>query len=102
MIVGMQRSKAISVLQQHANELRKRGVEGMYLFGSMARGEEELSSDIDIFFDYVQDGHFSMFDIMDVHQYVEDVLGAKADVVPRNSLHRRIKDKVIKEAIRIF
>jgi hypothetical protein len=89
-------------LRKHAAELKKRGVTGLYIFGSTARGEETQASDIDLFFDYRQDGHFSLFDMMDIHEYVEKVLRAKADVVPRNSLHRRIRDKVIAEAVQVF
>ncbi len=92
----------MDILREHADALKNRGVTGMYLFGSVARGEQTPTSDIDIFFDYRQDGHFSLFEMMDIHEYVEGILQAKADVVPRNSLHRRIKDKVVKSAIKVF
>ncbi|MEQ9642581.1 MAG: nucleotidyltransferase domain-containing protein [Alphaproteobacteria bacterium] len=98
----MQSAEAIDRLREHAAELRTRGVTGMYLFGSTARDEAHAGSDVDIFYDYRQDGHFSLFDIMDIRAYVEDVLQTKADVVPRKSLHRRIKDRVVSEATRIF
>ena len=98
----MDRDQTIAKIRQHADEFRKRGVTGMYLFGSLARGEAGAGSDVDIFFDYEQDGHFSLFDIMDVHEHVEKILSAKADVVPRKSLHRRIRDKVVTQAIQIF
>lgn len=75
---------------------------GMYLFGSVARNQETPRSDIDFFFDYNQDGHFSLFDLMDVQEYVQKILGTKADVIPRDSLHRRIRNDVIEEALRIF
>ena len=68
----------------------------------MARDQEKSHSDIDLFFDYVQDGHFSLFDVMDIQEYVEEILGKKADVIPRNSLHRRIRKDVIENALRIF
>ena len=40
--------------------------------------------------------------MMDIHEYVEQILDAKADVIPRNSLHRRIRDEVVEEAFQIF
>ena len=98
----MGRDEAIDRLRGHADQFRAHGVTGMYLFGSAARGEETASSDIDVFYDYLQDGHFSLFEMMELQEEVEDVLRAKADVVPRNSLHRRIRDRIEREAIRIF
>ena len=98
----MQRERAIEILRTHAGELKRRGVTGLYLFGSVARGEARPESDIDLFFDYRQDGHFSLFEVMDLHDYVESLLQTKADVIPRNSLHRRIREKVIGEATKVF
>ncbi len=93
---------AIEIIEKHAGTLKLRGVTSMYLFGSTSRNAGTQNSDVDLFFDYRQDGHFSLFDVMEIQEYVESILGANADVIPRNSLHRRIKKKVIEEARRIF
>jgi len=37
--IRMQRGEAIAILKEHEAELRKRGIEHLYLFGSTARGE---------------------------------------------------------------
>ena len=44
----MERSEAIAKLKQHEAELRRLGVEHLYLFGSTARGEAREDSDIDL------------------------------------------------------
>ena len=98
----MEKSRAIEILRAHADELKRRGVTGLYLFGSTARGDASSDSDVDVFFDYHQDGHFSLFDVMDIHVYVETVLETKADVIPRNSLHRRIRARIVSEATKVF
>jgi predicted nucleotidyltransferase len=98
----MDRNTTIGLLRRHADELRKRGVTGMYLFGSMARGDAKEQSDVDIFFDYKQDGHFSLFDVMDIQEFVETVLNTKADVIPRSCLHRYLRDAAVEDAIQIF
>jgi predicted nucleotidyltransferase len=48
----MKRDEAISRLQQHQADLKRLGVERLYMFGSTARGEARDDSDVDLFFDY--------------------------------------------------
>jgi predicted nucleotidyltransferase len=45
----MKRDEAISRLQQHEAELKRLGVEHLYMFGSTARGEAGDDSDVDLF-----------------------------------------------------
>jgi uncharacterized protein len=48
----MDRETAISLLKAHEAELRRLGVQHLYLFGSTARGEARSDSDVDLFFDH--------------------------------------------------
>jgi predicted nucleotidyltransferase len=43
----MNRDEAISRLQQHEADLKRLGVEHLYMFGSTARGEAGDDSDVD-------------------------------------------------------
>jgi uncharacterized protein len=45
----MGRDEAIRRLRRHEADLRRLGVEHLYLFGSTARGEAKDDSDIDLF-----------------------------------------------------
>ena len=45
----MKREEAISRLQQHEAELKRLGVEHLYMFSSTARGEAGDDSDVDLF-----------------------------------------------------
>ena len=45
----MERAEAISLLKRHEAELRRLGVEHLYMFGSTARDEASSDSDIDLF-----------------------------------------------------
>ena len=47
----MKRDESISRLQQHEADLRRLGVEHLYVFGSTARGDAKDVSDVDLFFD---------------------------------------------------
>jgi len=63
----MKRDEATSRLQQHEADLKRLGV--LYMFGSIARGEANDDSDVDLFFDY-EKGKLGLFELMDVKEYV--------------------------------
>jgi hypothetical protein len=50
--IAMKRDEAISRLKQHEADLKRLGVEHLYMFGSTVRGEAKDDSDVDLFFDY--------------------------------------------------
>src|ERR1019366_7574126 len=67
-ILPMKRDEAIRRLQQHEADLKRLGVEHLYMFGSTARGEAGEDSDVDLFFDY-EKGKLGLFELMDVKEY---------------------------------
>nr|WP_299506537.1 nucleotidyltransferase domain-containing protein [uncultured Rhizobium sp.] len=97
----MDRDEPISRLQRHAADLKRLGVERLYLFGSTARGEAGEASDVDLFFDY-EKGKLGLFELMDVKDYAARVLGWKADIMTRDSLHRILRSQIEACAVRIF
>src|SRR5471030_1683436 len=77
----MKRDEAIGRLKQHEADLKRLGVEHLFMFGSTARGEAGQDSDVDLFFDY-QKGKLGVFELMDVKACAADILGVKADIPP--------------------
>jgi predicted nucleotidyltransferase len=72
----MERDEAMRTLQQHEADLKRLGVEHLYMFGSTARGEANNDSDVDPFFDY-QKGKLGVYELMDVKEYATSILGRK-------------------------
>jgi predicted nucleotidyltransferase len=99
--VIMERDEAISRLQQHEADLKRLGVEHLYMFGSTARGEARLDSDVDLFFDY-QKGKLGVYELMDVKEYAFGILGRKTDIVTRDSLHKTLRETIEATAVRVF
>jgi predicted nucleotidyltransferase len=97
----MDRSDAIATLKAHEAELKQRGVQRLYLFGSTARNEAGAGSDVDLFFDYEQ-GRFGLFELMDVKERASAILGRKADIMTRDSLHRALRGQIEASAILVF
>ncbi|MBE3560753.1 MAG: nucleotidyltransferase family protein [Ktedonobacteraceae bacterium] len=75
----------------------KRGVSNIRVFGSVARGEADAKSDIDLLVD-LEPGR-SLFDLGGLLMDLQELLGHKVDVVTVRGLRERIRERVLKEAI---
>lgn len=75
----------------------KYGAYNVRVFGSVARGEADEKSDIDLLVD-MEKGR-SLFDMGGLLTDLEDLLGCKVDVITEDSLRARIRERVLKEAI---
>ena len=73
------------------------GAYNVRIFGSVARGEADSDSDIDLLVD--MEPKRSLLDLAGLLVDLEELLGCKADVVPEDSLRKHIKDRVLKEAV---
>lgn len=96
----MGREEAISRLQQHEADLKRLSVECLYLFGSTVRGKAGDKSDVDLFFDHAK-GKLGLFKLTDVKEYATRILGRKADIMTRDSLHRILRSQIEARAVRI-
>jgi uncharacterized protein len=97
----MKRADAIRILKRHEAELKKLGVERLFLFGSVARDEADGGSDVDLFFDHVK-GSLGLYELMDVKQRAREILGQRTDIMTRASLHPSLRRRIEETALRVF
>ena len=97
----MNRDKAISRLKEHEAEFKRLGVKRLYLFGSTACGEATENSDIDLFFDH-EKGKLGLFELMDVKERTASILGQKADIMTRDSLHPVLRKRIEETSVLVF
>jgi predicted nucleotidyltransferase len=97
----MNRDEAISRLQQHEAELKRLGVEHLFMFGSTARGDAKEDSDVDLFLDH-EKGKLGLFELMDVKERTASILGHRADIMTRDSLHPRLRKRIEESAVLVF
>jgi uncharacterized protein len=97
----MERSEVIAKLKEHEPELKRLGVEHLYLFGSTARDGAREDSDVDLFFDYER-GKLGLFELMDVKEETTRILGRKADIMTRDSLHKVLRSQIEASALQVF
>lgn len=80
--------------------LQKNDVVKAGIFGSYARGEATSKSDIDILIQFK--GRKTLFDLVRLERKLKVVLHKKVDLLTYNSLHHLIKDKVLKEEMKVL
>jgi predicted nucleotidyltransferase len=97
----MTREETIRRLKEHEAELKRLGVEHLYLFGSVARGEARDDSDVDLFFDHPK-GSLGLYDLIDVKEAAARILGRKTDIMTRRSLHPALKQRIEASALLVF
>ncbi len=93
----MDRDQILSLIQQNQPELDRLGVKSLAVFGSVARGEATMESDIDILVALQDPVTFDRY--MDVKIYLEDLLGFSVDLVISDVMHPRIKPYVEQDAV---
>jgi uncharacterized protein len=95
----MRRDQALKVLAAHREELRAMGVERLSLFGSVARDEAGEGSDVDVLVEFVPGVRIGMFEFLDVQETLAGLLGAEVDLATPASLHPRLRDAILREAV---
>lgn len=94
--------QTIATLRAHEAELRSSGIEHLYVFGSIVRGEARCDSDIDVVVDVDPDSPVSILRILGLQDNIEAWLGRKIDFGERAALREPIRTEMEREAIRVF
>ena len=70
--------------------------ENLRVFGSVARGEESENSDVDILVHFRQGA--SLFDLMDLKEDAEELLGLEVDIISDRGLSPYLANRILSEA----
>ncbi len=87
------RSKREEILRIAAQH----GARNVRIFGSVARGEANVASDVDVLVEMEQGR--SLLDLAGLLVDLEDLLGCKVDIVTERGLRERIRGRVLREAV---
>ena len=89
-VVKAKRSEILRLAAQH-------GARNVRVFGSLARGQADLDSDLDLLVE--MDEGRSLLDLVGLWQDLEELLGSKVDVISEGGLSPYLRDHVLAEAI---
>jgi len=91
--------EVIQILKKNNRILKERfKVKSIGVFGSVTRGEQKETSDIDVIVEFSEPVGW---EIVDLKEFLEELLGVKVDVVTKNAAIRKpllwksIKEEVI-------
>lgn len=73
------------------------GVRSIRVFGSFARGEENVYSDIDLLIEL--EPTRSLLDIISMKYEIEDLTGRKVDLVTTKGISPYLAEQIMKEAV---
>ncbi|MHB9148883.1 MAG: nucleotidyltransferase family protein [Thermoleophilia bacterium] len=96
----MERDKVLRVLAAHRDELAALGVKEISIFGSVARDEARLGSDVDVLVEHHAGTPLSFFRVCRLRYFLEEILGEKVDLITVGGLRPEIREEVMAEAIR--
>lgn len=85
------------LLHEHEAELKEIGTQNLALFGSIVRGEAHPDSDIDVLVEFSGPVTFDRY--MELKFFLEDLLGCKVDLVLRDTLKPRLRERILAEAV---
>lgn len=92
-----QTGELAALLRVHRSQIiraaQRSGVRHIHVFGSVARGEEDAESDIDLLVDLASGR--TLLDLVGFKQEVQDILGVPVDV----ATHDMLKERVLADAM---
>lgn len=77
----LSREQLLAELRALRPEFERRGVTGLSLFGSRARGDNRPDSDVDLIVDVNRDRKFSALNLAGLYGLIEDELGLESSLI---------------------
>ena len=93
---------ALDVLRVNASELRARGVRHVAIFGSVARGEANAQSDVDVLLEMDPQKRIGLFGYVALCADIEELFSPKADVVNAATVRPRYRQSILSDAVYAF
>ncbi len=97
------RGRPSARVNQHRDSIRalvtKHHAVAPRIFGSLARGDDEPGSDVDLLVDFTDEA--SLLDEIGLRLALADLLQVEVDVVAADTLKGRVRERVLREAVAV-
>ncbi len=90
--------KLKATLALHKEQLREKfKVKEIGIFGSYVRREQNKKSDVDVLVTFYET--IDLFTFVELENYLSDILGVKVDLVMKEGIKPRLKERILSEAV---
>ncbi|QDZ41174.1 nucleotidyltransferase family protein [Euhalothece natronophila Z-M001] len=96
----MNRQEILHKITTHQSQLEALGIKSLELFGSVAKNNTHINSDIDLLAEFSQP--ISLFQFIRIKLYLQDILGHPVDLGTREALKENLRQPILQELIRVF
>jgi hypothetical protein len=94
---SLARAQVLTLITSHESAIRASGAKSLLLFGSVARDEAGLDSDIDLLVEF--DPPVGLFEVVRLRDYLESILERRVDLVLHDAVKPRLRERINAEAI---
>ena len=98
----MDLQNVLETLRDHESDLRRLGVSHTGVFGSVARGEAGVGSDIDVLVELDENRPMGVFEFARLKIYINELLDGRSDVVNRRTLRPLLRANILHDTIDAF
>ena len=81
--------------------LNQYAVKSLSIFGSVAKGDAEPGSDVDILVEFEQDARIGLFAFTKLKDELSRILNCPVDLVTPEAIHPALKDGILEEAFNV-
>ena len=82
MIATALADRVIATLRAHESELRQAGIRRLSLFGSVARGDAEAESDVDLAIEFDPAAKMDLIRLVALEREIGETLGRPVEILP--------------------
>jgi len=94
--------QVIATLRAHEAELRAAGIRRLSLFGSVARGDDEAGSDVDLAVEFDRAAGIGLIEVVGLERRLSELLGRDVDLVPEPVEKQRLQASIDRDRCRAF
>jgi predicted nucleotidyltransferase len=104
LLLAMEMNKELVLdrLRAHQQELKRAGILRLAVFGSVARGEGNSQSDVDLMGDFDRAKRLSLLDMAGLELRLTEIVGIQVDLADRKMLKDQVKLRAEREAVLAF
>ena len=94
--------RVVAAIQAHEPELRAAGIHALSIFGSVARGEEQADSDVDVVVSLDPDAHVGLVRLIALERRLTKLLGRTVQMLPEPFDSPRLRSNLERDRQRVF